>query len=185
MSRIGKAPVSIKKGVEVKLEGNIIKVKGPKGELTQVVDLDAVKITVAEGDVTVERLSDAPDHRSKHGLYRQLIENMITGVSEGWKKKLSFHGVGYRATAKGQLLEMVVGYSHQIVIEMPAEIILTAETEKGQPPVVTLESHDKQLVGQVAAKIRSFRKPEPYKGKGIRYVGEFIRRKAGKAAAKS
>ena len=185
MSRIGKAPVTIKKGVEVKLNGNVMNVKGPKGELSQEIDLDAVKINVAEAEITIERNSDAPDHRSKHGLYRQLIENMITGVTDGWKKQLEFHGVGYRATAKGQLLEMVVGYSHQIVLEMPKEITLTAVTEKGQPPLVTLESHDKQLLGQVAAKIRSFRKPEPYKGKGIRYVGEYIRRKAGKAAAKS
>lgn len=185
MSRIGNAPISIKEGVEVKLEGNVVNVKGPKGELTQDIDLDAVKVNIAEGEITLDRNSNAPQHRSKHGLYRQLIENMITGVSEGWKKQLEFHGVGYRATAKGQLLEMVIGYSHQVIIELPEEIKVTSETEKGQAPVVTLESHDKQLVGQVAAKIRSLRKPEPYKGKGIRYVGEYIRRKAGKAAAKA
>lgn len=184
MSRIGNAPIAIKEGVEVKLDGNVVSVKGPKGELTQEIDLDAVKLNIGD-EITIERLSDAPDHRSKHGLYRQLIHNMILGVSEGWKKQLEFHGVGYRATAKGQLLEMVIGYSHQVVIELPKEIKLTAETEKGKAPVVTLESHDKQLVGQVAAKIRSLRKPEPYKGKGIRYVGEYIRRKAGKAAAKA
>ena len=184
MSRIGNAPIEVKSGVEVKFEGNLVTVKGPKGELSQVIDTDAVKINIADGEITLERNSEAPDHRSKHGLYRQLIQNMIIGVSEGWKKQLAFYGVGYRATAKGQLLEMVVGYSHQIVMELPEEVKLTAETEKGQPPVVTLESHDKQLLGQVAAKIRSFRKPEPYKGKGIRYVGEYIRRKAGKAASK-
>lgn len=183
MSRIGKAPVTIPAGVEFKQEGNVVTVKGPKGELSQEID-PCVKITNEEGVLTFTRESDAPAHRSKHGLYRALVFNMIEGVSNGYKKQLEFHGVGYRANAKGQLLEMVVGYSHPIVMEIPAEVTLTAETAKGQPPMVTLESHDKQLIGQVAAKIRSFRKPEPYKGKGIRYTGEYIRRKAGKAAGK-
>jgi large subunit ribosomal protein L6 len=183
MSRIGKAPVTIPDGVEFKQEGNIVTVKGQKGELTQEID-PCVTIKNEDNVLTFERASNAPDHRSKHGLYRALIYNMIEGVSKGYTKKLEFHGVGYRATAKGNLLEMIIGYSHPVVIEIPAEIKMTAETAKGQPPVVTLESYDKQLLGQVAAKIRSLRKPEPYKGKGIRYVGEYIRRKAGKAAAK-
>lgn len=183
MSRIGKAPVKIESGVEFKMDGNVVTVKGPKGELTQEVD-PCVKINQEGDELSFERISDAPEHRSKHGLYRSLVYNMIEGVSKGFTKKLEFHGVGYRATAKGQLLEMVIGYSHPVVIEIPSEIALSAETAKGKPPVVTLESHDKQLLGQVAAKIRSLRKPEPYKGKGIRYVGEYIRRKAGKAAAK-
>lgn len=183
MSRVGNAPISIVDGVEVKLDGNVVNVKGPKGELSQEIDTDAVKINIAEGEITLDRTSNAPDHRSKHGLYRALIHNMIHGCSQGWEKKLEFHGVGYRATAKGNLLEMVIGYSHAVVMELPEEVKFTAETEKGQAPVVTLTSHDKQLVGQVAAKIRSLRKPEPYKGKGIRYADEYIRRKAGKSAA--
>ncbi len=184
MSRIGNNPVSVIDGVEIKIDSGIITVKGPKGELTQEYDSEAVEIKQEEGEIKLSRSSEHKDHRAKHGLYRALIFNMIEGVSKGWSKKLEFHGVGYRAVAKGQQLEMVIGYSHQVIIELPAEVKLTAETEKGKPPVVTLESHDKQLVGQVAAKIRSLRKPEPYKGKGIRYQDEYIRRKAGKAAAK-
>lgn len=184
MSRIGKNPIDVTNGVEVKIEGNLIKVKGPKGELTQEFDSETITIKNDDGTITLERASDHKDHRAKHGLYRALIANMIEGVSTGFKKQLEFHGVGYRAVANGQRLEMVVGYSHPIHIELPSEITLTAETLKGKPPVVTLESHDKQLVGQVAAKIRSYRKPEPYKGKGIRYTDEYIRRKAGKSAAK-
>lgn len=184
MSRIGLAPVKVESGVEIKINDGEISVKGPKGELTQDFDTEAVSIKQEGEEILLERASDHKDHRAKHGLYRALIANMIEGVSKGWTKKLEFHGVGYRAVAKGQLLEMVIGYSHQVVMELPKEIKLTAETEKGQAPLVTLESHDKQLLGQVAAKIRSLRKPEPYKGKGIRYKGEYIRRKAGKAAAK-
>ena len=184
MSRIGKAPITVDNGVEVKFENGIITVKGPKGELTQDYDTAAVTIKQEGNEITLERSSDHKDHRSKHGLYRALIANMIEGCSKGFTKKLEFHGVGYRATAKGQILEMIIGYSHPVAIELPSEVKLTAETEKGQAPLVTLESHDKQLLGQVAAKIRSLRKPEPYKGKGIRYKGEFIRRKAGKAASK-
>lgn len=184
MSRIGNAPITVVQGVEVKIDTDVITVKGSKGELVQDYDPNACEIKMEEGEITISRKSNAPEHRAKHGLYRALINNMIIGCSEGYKKQLEFHGVGYRANAKGQILEMVVGYSHAVHIELPAEIKLSAETQKGQPPVVTLESHDKQLLGQVAAKIRSLRKPEPYKGKGIRYVGEYIRRKAGKAAAK-
>jgi large subunit ribosomal protein L6 len=184
MSRIGNNPVSVIEGVTISVENSIITVKGPKGELTQEYDSSAVVIAQEEGEMRFSRTSEHKDHRAKHGLYRALVYNMIEGVTKGWVKKLEFHGVGYRATAQGQKLEMVVGYSHAVIIELPKEIILTADTAKGKPPVVTLESHDKQLVGQVAAKIRSLRKPEPYKGKGIRYQDEYIRRKAGKAAAK-
>lgn len=183
MSRIGNAPVVIEKGVEVKITSNSINVKGPKGELK--LDYDQNVEISQDGDQLVfKRNSEEKSIRSKHGLYRALVQNMVTGVSKGFMKKLEFHGVGYRAAAKGQILEMSVGYSHAIHFEIPKEVKLTAVTEKGQPPVVTLESYDKELLGQVAAKVRSFRKPEPYKGKGIRYSDEFIRRKAGKSAAK-
>lgn len=183
MSRIGKSPVTIPSGVEVKVDGNVITVKGKKGELTQVMDT-CVKMNIDGSEITFSRESDAPDHRAKHGLYRALVYNMIVGVSEGYKKELEVIGVGYRATTTGQLLELALGYSHPIVIEFPNEIKVTADTQKGKAPVVTLESHDKQLLGLAAAKIRSLRKPEPYKGKGIRFVGEDVRRKAGKSAAK-
>lgn len=183
MSRVGNAPIEVAEGVTVTVSDTGVEVKGPKGELSQEIDFDAVEIKQEEGVITLSRKSEAPDHRSKHGLYRSLIANMVEGCSKGFQKKLELHGVGFRATAKGQILELVIGFSHAVHIELPAEIKVTAETEKGQPPVVTLESHDKQLVGQAAAKIRSLRKPEPFKGKGIRYVGEEIRRKAGKAAA--
>ena len=183
MSRIGNAPVTIESGVEVKIEEGLISVKGPKGELTQDVD-PSIAIKQEENELIFERSSDHKDVRAKHGLYRSLVNNMIIGVSKGFTKKLEFHGVGYRAVANGQKLEMVIGYSHPVVIELPKEIKLSAETAKGKAPIVTLESHDKQLLGLAAAKIRSLRKPEPYKGKGIRYSDEFIRRKAGKSAAK-
>jgi len=183
MSRIGNLPVVIEKGVEVKITENVISVKGPKGELVQTYD-PAIKITQEGTEIRFERASNDKNFRAKHGLYRSLVNNMILGVSKGFTKKLELHGVGYRATTKGQILEMTVGYSHGISFEIPKEVKVTADTQKGQPPIVTLESHDKQLLGQVAAKIRSFRKPEPYKGKGIRYSDEFIRRKAGKSAAK-
>jgi large subunit ribosomal protein L6 len=183
MSRIGKAPVNIPNGVNVNFEGNTVTVKGPKGELTQ--EMDTCVVMHIEGNViTFTRESDAPAHRAKHGLYRSLVSNMIAGVSEGFKKELEIVGVGYRANANGQQLELALGFSHAVVIELPTEIKVSTETLKGKAPVVTLESHDKQLIGQVAAKIRSFRKPEPYKGKGIRFVGEEIRRKAGKSASK-
>lgn len=183
MSRIGKSPVTIPSGVEVKVDGNVVTVKGPKGELTQEID-SCVQLSVEDGTVTFTRESDAPDHRAKHGLYRSLINNMCEGVSEGFKKELEIVGVGYRANAQGQRLELALGFSHPIVIEFPKEIKVSTVSEKGKAPIVTLESHDKQLVGQAAAKIRSLRKPEPYKGKGVRFLGEEIRRKAGKAAAK-
>lgn len=183
MSRIGKNPITIPSGVEVKMDGNVVSVKGPKGTLTQDID-SCVTLSFEDGVITFSRESDAPAHRAKHGLYRALINNMIIGVSEGYKKEMEVIGVGYRAATTGQLLELSLGYSHPIVLEIPTEIKVSADTQKGKAPVVTLESHDKQLVGQVAAKIRSLRKPEPYKGKGIRFVGEEIRRKAGKSAGK-
>jgi len=183
MSRIGKNPITIPSGVEVKLNGNVVSVKGSKGTLTQEID-SCVTLTIEDNVITFNRESDAPNHRAKHGLYRALVNNMITGVSEGYKKEMEVIGVGYRATATGQTLELSLGYSHAIILELPSEIKVSADTQKGKAPVVTLESYDKQLVGQVAAKIRSLRKPEPYKGKGIRFVGEEIRRKAGKAAGK-
>ncbi len=183
MSRIGKSPVSIPSGVEVKVDGNVVTVKGSKGELTQVLD-SAISLSIEDGTITFSRESDSPDHRSKHGLYRALIQNMILGVSQGFKKELEVVGVGFRATANGQSLELALGFSHAIIFEIPNEVKVSAETLKGKAPVVTLESHDNQLLGQVAAKIRSMRKPEPYKGKGIKFVGEEIRRKAGKSAGK-
>jgi len=183
MSRIGKNPITIPSGVEVKIDGNLVTVKGSKGELKQELD-SCVSFSLEDGIITLTRESDAPDHRSKHGLYRALINNMIVGVSEGFKKEMEVVGVGYRANANGQVLELSVGYSHPILLEVPKEVKLSTETVKGQPPLIVLESHDKQLIGQVAAKIRSFRKPEPYKGKGIKFKGEQIRRKAGKSAGK-
>ena len=183
MSRIGNAPVTIPEGVEISQANGIVTVKGKKGELSQEFD-EAISMKIEDNTITFSRNSNAPEFRSKHGLYRALMSNMITGVSEGFKKELQVIGVGYRAVAKGQLLELALGYSHAVVLEIPAEIKVSAQTEKGKAPIVTLESHDKQLLGQVASKIRSLRKPEPYKGKGIRYMGEEVRRKAGKAAAK-
>lgn len=184
MSRIGKSPVSIPSGVDVKFDGNVVTVKGPKGELSQAIDTDAVNYSIEDGIITFSRVSDAPEHRAKHGLYRALVYNMIVGVSEGFKKELEVIGVGFRATATGQLLELALGYSHPYTIELPKEIKVSADTQKGKAPIVTLESHDKQLLGLAAAKIRSLRKPEPYKGKGIRFVNEEVRRKAGKSASK-
>jgi large subunit ribosomal protein L6 len=183
MSRIGKSPVNIPSGVDVKLNGTNVTVKGPKGELFQDID-SCVTMTIEDKTITFSRESDAPNHRAKHGLYRSLLHNMIIGVSEGYKKELEVIGVGYRATATGQQLELALGYSHAIILDLPKEIKVSADTQKGKAPVVTLESFDKQLLGQVAAKIRSLRKPEPYKGKGIRFLGEEVRRKAGKSAGK-
>lgn len=183
MSRIGKSPISIPSGVEVKMDGQLVTVKGPKGEITHELDPNITAV-IEDGVITFNRASDAPDNRAKHGLSRALVQNMIHGVSEGFKKVLEVIGVGFRATAQGQMLTMSVGHSHPIVFEIPKEVKVTAETAKGKAPVVTLESFDKQLLGHVAAKIRSFRKPEPYKGKGIRLQGEYVRRKAGKAAGK-
>jgi large subunit ribosomal protein L6 len=183
MSRIGKSPVTIPSGVEVKVDGNIVTVKGPKGTLTQALQ-PSVSLSIEDGQISFTRESDAPNHRAMHGLYRSLLNNMCIGVSEGFKKELEVIGVGYRANATGQMLELALGFSHPYVFEIPEEIKVSTLSEKGKAPIVTLESIDKQLVGQVAAKIRSLRKPEPYKGKGVRYVGEEIRRKAGKSAAK-
>ena len=183
MSRIGKSPITIPSGVEVKIEGNTIHVKGSKGELKQVLD-SSISIEKDENTLSFTRATEAPDHRALHGLYRALVANMIEGVSEGYKKVLELVGVGYRADVRGQQLHLAVGFAHPIVIELPKEIKVSAQTEKGKAPVVILESFDKQLLGQVASKIRSLRKPEPYKGKGIRFQGEYIRRKAGKAAGK-
>ncbi len=184
MSRIGKAPIKIEAGVEVKVsDKNVVTVKGPKGELTQTVDR-AIGVEVVEGEVLVSRPSDAKPHRAKHGLYRALINNMVEGVSKGYEKKLELVGVGYRAAIKGNILELALGYSHAIAIGLPEEIKVEVIADKGKNPIIKLFSHDKQLIGHVCAKIRSLRKPEPYKGKGIKFVGEQIRRKAGKSAAK-
>jgi len=183
MSRIGKAIITVPAGVEISQNAGTITVKGKHGQLHQALD-ECVEMAMDNGVITFTRKSDSPDHRSKHGLYRALIQNMIIGVSEGFKKELQVIGVGYRASAVGQQLELALGFSHAIILEIPTEVKVSALTEKGKAPIVTLESYDKQLLGQVAAKIRSFRKPEPYKGKGIRFVGEEIRRKAGKSAGK-
>ena len=180
MSRIGKNPVAISEGVTVDVKDNVITVKGKLGELTQ--EYSEVTIKVEDGNVIVERSSDSKDIRAKHGLYRALISNMIEGVSNGWTKELEFVGVGYRASNQGQKLDLALGFSHNIVINIAPEVKIETISAKGKNPIVKLTSHDKQLVGQVAAKIRAFRKPEPYKGKGIRFVGEQIRRKAGKSA---
>ena len=181
MSRIGKAPIAIPAGVTVTVKGNDVMVKGPKGELSQTVNPD-IAVEVKDGHVYVTRPSDDKEHRSLHGLYRALIHNMVAGVSEGYKKEMELVGVGYRATATGQVLELALGFSHAIYIKLPKEIKVEAKTERNKNPLIILESSDKQLLGQVCAKIRSLRKPEPYKGKGIKFVGEVIRRKSGKKA---
>ena len=184
MSRIGKLPVAIPAGVTVTVDGdNVVVVKGPKGTLTQKVNPD-IKVIVEPGVVKLERPDDEIAHKSMHGLYRALIHNMVVGVSEGFKLEMEFVGVGYRAESNGQMLEMSLGYSHSIMFELPAEIKVDAKTDKRNNPILKLESCDKQLIGQVAAKIRSFRMPEPYKGKGIKFIGENIRRKVGKSAGK-
>ena len=181
MSRIGNAPVSLPQGVEVNVSNGEVTVKGKLGELTQVIS-DGITVKVLENEVVLSRENESKDLKSKHGLYRSLISNMIVGVTEGYTSKQELIGVGFRAKVTGQLLEMNLGFSHNVVFSLPDEVKVTAEQSKGQPLVVTFTSIDKQLVGQVAAKLRSLRKPEPYKGKGIRYVGEQIRRKAGKSA---
>lgn len=182
MSRIGKAPITVPAGVTIDVsKGNLVTVKGPKGELTQQVDPD-LALEIEDGTLTVKRPTESKRHRSMHGLYRSLINNMVTGVSEGYKIELEVIGVGYRVANTGQLLELTLGFSHPIYFVVPQEVKVEGKMEKGKNPMIILESHDKQLIGQVAAKIRSFRKPEPYKGKGIRFLGEEIRRKAGKTA---
>lgn len=181
MSRIGKAPISVPQGVEVNVNGNVITVKGKLGELSQELS-DAIAVTVEEGTITLERASESKPHRAQHGLYRALIANMVEGVSKGFTKELELVGVGYRASNQGQKLDLALGYSHNIILELAPEVKVETVSEKGKNPIVKLTSYDKQLVGQVAAKIRSFRKPEPYKGKGVKFVGEVLRRKAGKSA---
>lgn len=181
MSRIGKAPIAIPAGVTVTVNGDTVTVKGPKGQLTQKVNPD-LHIAVEDGHVTVTRPSDDREHRAQHGLYRALIHNMVEGVSTGYRKEMELVGVGYRAAATGQVLELSLGYSHAIYIKLPPEVKVEAKSERNKNPLIILESDDKQLLGQVCAKIRSLRKPEPYKGKGIKFVGEIIRRKSGKTA---
>lgn len=181
MSRIGNAPVALPQGVEVTFNNGEVTVKGKLGELKQDIS-EGIFVEVADSNVLVKRTSESKDLKAKHGLYRSLISNMVLGVTEGYTTKQELIGVGFRAKATGQVLEMNLGFSHNVVYSLPKEVSVTAEQSKGQPPVVTFVSMDKQLVGQVAAKLRSLRKPEPYKGKGIKYVGEEIRRKAGKSA---
>ena len=180
MSRIGKNPISIPEGVTVEIKDNLVTAKGKLGELTQ--EIEEITVKIEDGVITLERPSDVNNHKSKHGLYRALINNMIVGVSEGWTKELELVGVGYRASNQGQKLDLALGFSHNIVLDIAPEVKVETVSDKGKNPLVKLTSLDKQLVGQVAAKIRGFRKPEPYKGKGVRYVGEQLRRKAGKTA---
>ena len=180
MSRIGNNPVAIPQGVTVEIKENLMEVKGKLGTLVQ--EFSGVSIAVNEGSVWVTRQSDSIEHKAKHGLYRSLVSNMIKGVSEGWTKKLELVGVGYRASNQGQRLDLALGFSHNIILDIAPDVKVETTSEKGQNPIITLTSFDKQLVGQVAAKIRSFRKPEPYKGKGVKFVGEQLRRKAGKSA---
>ncbi|MBO5054185.1 MAG: 50S ribosomal protein L6 [Muribaculaceae bacterium] len=182
MSRIGKAPIAIPAGVTVKVDNNVVTVKGPKGELSQAINSD-LTVTVEDGHITVTRPTDDREHRAQHGLYRALIHNMVVGVSEGYTKELELVGVGYRAAAQGQVLELSLGFSHAIYIKLPPEVKVEAKSERNKNPLIILHSDDKQLLGQVCAKIRSLRKPEPYKGKGIKFVGEIIRRKSGKSAS--
>ncbi|MBK8700442.1 MAG: 50S ribosomal protein L6 [Saprospiraceae bacterium] len=184
MSRIGNAPISLPKGVSIDItKGNFVTVKGPKGQLQEQIDQD-MEISLEDGTITVKRPTEQQRHKAVHGLSRSLLSNMVNGVSTGFTKTMELVGVGYRATNTGNLLELIVGYSHPIMFELPKEIVLNTKTEKGSNRMVSLESVDKQLLGQVAAKIRAFRKPEPYKGKGIKFSGEIIRRKAGKTAGK-
>ena len=180
MSRIGNNPISIPEGVSVEVNGDIITVKGKKGEMNQT--FDGVSFDVSSDTIIIKRNSESKDHKSKHGLYRSLVSNMVTGVNEGFTLELELVGVGYRATSSGQKLDLALGYSHTIVMNIAPEVKVECVNEKGFNPIIKLSSPDKQLVGHVAAKIRSFRRPEPYKGKGIKFVGEQIRRKAGKSA---
>ena len=181
MSRIGKNPVSISQGVDVNIKDNVVTVKGKLGELTQTIS-DGITIKIEDGIITLDRASESKDHKAQHGLMRALINNMIEGVSKGWTKDLELVGVGYRASNQGQKLDLALGFSHNIVLEIAPEVKIETISEKGKNPIIKLSSFDKQLVGQIAAKIRSFRAPEPYKGKGVKFVGEILRRKAGKSA---
>lgn len=184
MSRIGKLPIDLPKGVEVSVsEKNVVKVKGPKGELLQTID-PAISVKVDDGKIVFERATEQKRHKALHGLSRALVANMVKGVSTGYRTEQELVGVGYRAANKGQLLELSLGYSHNVAFELPTEIKVTTTTERGKNPTIVLESADKALIGQVAAKIRSLRKPEPYKGKGIKFANEVLRRKAGKSAGK-
>lgn len=183
MSRIGKLPIHIAAGVTVSIKDNLVTVKGPKGELAQAVSPD-IQVAIENGVVHLTRSTDEKNHRALHGLYRALIHNMVIGVSEGYKKELELVGVGYRVTNTGQLLDLSLGYTHNIYMLLPKEVKVETKTERNKNPLIILESADKQLLGQICAKIRSFRKPEPYKGKGIKFVGEEIRRKSGKSAGK-
>src|SRR3954462_9987575 len=184
MSRIGKKPVTLPKGVTLTVgNDNVVTVKGPKGELKQAIDRD-ITVEVNGNEVNIARSTDQIRHRAMHGLYRSLIANLVKGVTDGYKKDLELVGVGYKAANTGNLLDLSLGYSHNIIFEIPKELKLTTAQEKGQNPTIFLEGTDKQLIGQVAAKIRGLRKPEPYKGKGVKYVGEVVRKKAGKAAGK-
>jgi large subunit ribosomal protein L6 len=183
MSRIGKLPITVPAGVEVNITGTSVSVKGKLGSLSETIDPDII-VKLEDGVINVSRPTDQKRHRALHGLYRSLIANMVKGVTEGYKTEQELVGVGYRASNKGQLLELSLGYSHNVLFELPTEIKITTSSEKGQNPKVVLESSDKQLIGMVAAKIRSLRKPEPYKGKGIKFSGEILRRKAGKSASK-
>jgi large subunit ribosomal protein L6 len=184
MSRIGKAPIKLPAGVDFKINSNnLVSIKGPKGELHQQVDAD-ITVTLTDSEILVTRPTDHKRHRALHGLYRSLINNMIVGVTVGYTKRQELVGVGFKATNEGNILDLILGFSHHIYFEIPKEITIKTETEKGKNPIITLESADKQLIGQVAAKIRSLRAPEPYKGKGIKFVGEVLRRKAGKTASK-
>jgi len=181
MSRIGNNPIELPEGVTVEVNDNVVTVKGKLGELSEEIK-DGIIVKLEENSITVERPSESTQHKAKHGLYRALINNMIIGVSQGWSKELELVGVGYRASNQGQVLDLALGFSHNIVISLAPEVKVETISEKGKNPRVKLTSHDKQLVGAVAAKIRSFRKPEPYKGKGVKFVGEELRRKAGKSA---
>jgi large subunit ribosomal protein L6 len=183
MSRIGKLPITIPSGVTVDIKPTMVTVKGPKGTLHQKVE-DGISMSMEGNTLTLARATEQKRHKALHGLYRSLVSNMVKGVTEGYKMEQELVGVGYRASAQGQMLDLVLGYSHHVVFELPAEIKVATRQERGQNPIITLESYDKQLIGQVAAKIRSLRVPEPYKGKGIKFVGETLRRKAGKSAAK-
>mgnify|MGYP006148084957 CR=1 FL=1 len=184
MSRIGKQPIVVPQGVTITVgKDNVVTVKGPKGELKETVDRDII-VEVKDGEVTFNRPTDQGRHRAMHGLYRSLVSNMVKGVTDGFEKKLELVGVGYKAASQGNILDLALGYSHNIIFEVPSELKIATAQEKGQNPTITINGIDKQLLGAVAAKIRSLRKPEPYKGKGVKYVGEFIRRKAGKAAGK-
>jgi large subunit ribosomal protein L6 len=183
MSRIGKNPIILPSSVEIKLENGVVTVKGPLGTLAQEVG-DNINLSVEDGMINVNRPTESKEHKSKHGLYRSLISNMVVGVTQGYKTQQELVGVGYKAEAKEQILELNLGYSHNIYMQIPSEIKITTETVKGKNPTIIMESIDKQLIGQVAAKIRSFRKPEPYKGKGIKFTGEVLRKKAGKSASK-